>query len=303
MNFLKKIILFSAFVIFSIILLISFISLRKLVFKSDPFVNGERLSVVAQGRRNKLMQKYQIEEVFINSTDNIKLVGFLIRREKPKGNVILCHGFQRSKEFMVPFIDVFEDYNVLMFDFRAQGQSSGNLITLGINEAYDVIAATAFVKSKLGSLPLIILGVSMGASATIRAASIKPDLCNVIISDSAFRDLGGAIRKSFTQHAGLPNFPFVFFITLMAKWFYNYDVSKMNPIENVKNFNIPIFFIHSCIDTIVPTKHTLGLYAEVYELGNKTDLWITPPAIHAGSVNRYSKLYKEKVMTFLSYNS
>ena len=89
----------------------------------------------------------------------------------------------------------------------------------------------------------------------------------------------------------------------MARWFYNYDVSKMNPIENVKSFNIPIFFIHSCIDTIVPTKHTLALYAEVYELGNKTDLWITLPAIHAGSVNRYPKLYKDKVMTFLSHNS
>lgn len=281
------------------IAVISYISLRKLIFKSDPIVHGQLLSITTKKIKEDLVKNYKVEEVFFNTDDNIKIAGFLIRREKAKGNLILCHGFQRSKEMMRPYLDFFEDYNILMFDFRAQGQSEGKIITLGLTEYHDVIAASNFIKSKFDKkLPIIVLGVSMGAAASLMAAFIKPDLCSALISDSVFKDLVAVVENSFTFYSGLPKFPFVFFIRFFAKNFYNCDVSKLKPIEFIKNIHIPIFFIHSSSDSIVPTEHTLSLYKSVE--GNGSQLWITPPAFHADSSRHYPQEYKERIKKFLS---
>ena len=268
------------------------------MFRQDHLINGRRLSVIAKETRSYLNNKYKSKEVRFKTTDNLTLSGILIERDKAKGTVILCHGYKRSKEFMTRFISFFNEYNIFMFDFRGNEQSDGDIVTIGLSESCDVISAAKYVKSKLNGT-VFILGVSMGASASLRAASIKTDLCDGLILDSPFKDLSIVIESAFTHHSGLPNFPFSFFIKKIAKWIYNCDVAKVNLMDGITKIKIPTFFIHSSDDTMVPAWHTLDLYSEAYKAGNKTSLWITPPVDHGSSSSKYPNEYKKRVQAFL----
>ncbi|MCK4265205.1 alpha/beta fold hydrolase [Candidatus Babeliales bacterium] len=303
MKILKNILFFIFLLIIICILTVSFISLRRLIFRSDPLVKGEPVSVHAERFRERLIKDYNAEEVKFDTTDDLKLSGLLIRKKEARGNVLLCHGFQRTKEFMKLFMKNFDNYNIFMFDFRGHGQSDGYITTLGLSEACDVISAAKFFRNTVDlqkKLPFVILGLSMGGSASLRAAFLRPDLCDALILDSSFKDLDGAIDAAFTYHSGLPNFPFVFFIRLMAKYFYDCDVSKMKPIKLIENVKTPILFIHSSTDTIVPTEHSLELYSKSFISGNKAKIWIAPPVFHGTVERHYPNEYKKKVQSFLN---
>jgi len=186
-----------------------------------------------------------------------------------------------------------------MFDFRAQGESGGDIITLGLTEADDVIAAANFIKSKIENLPLIVVGSSMGGAAALNAAYKKKDLCDALVIDSAFKTLNKAVKKSFTSHTGLPRFPFIPTVKFLAKHFYDYDIDKLNVVDFIKDIRIPVFFVHSAEDLIVPPSHSVALYSEAQKAGLKSELWISPPVTHAATAKHYPEEYKSRVKDFL----
>ena len=109
------------------------------------------------------------------------------------------------KEFFNHCIDIFPTFNVLLFDFRAHGQSGGKYRTLGCHEYKDVIAAAQFLNEKTktnknlpNNLPLIIWGFSMGGSAALKSLEYEPNIADAFIVDSGFGDLRTVIYHSFT---------------------------------------------------------------------------------------------------------
>ena len=82
----------------------------------------------------------------------------------------------------------------------------------------------------------------------------------------------------------------------MTNFFACCNLGTMCPINNVKNTNKPILFIHSCLDEIVPPTNSLQMYAS----NNKqTKLWIGPNAKHCNLVKKEQKKYRKKMENFL----
>ena len=108
--------------------------------------------------------------VTIASTDGIKLEGWYRQAANAKGSVALFHGYGDNKTKILPEAAGFLDmgYNVLLLDFRAHGNSSGNTCTIGYREADDVDAAYNFLKVR-GEKNIILWGISMGAASVTHA--------------------------------------------------------------------------------------------------------------------------------------
>ncbi|HZK83026.1 MAG TPA: alpha/beta fold hydrolase [Humisphaera sp.] len=103
--------------------------------------------------------------------------------------VILCHGFGADKAADLSMArDLAPNgYNILAFDFRAHGESDGQLTTFGDEERRDVLGAVRWLRRlHPGQTRRIFgLGESMGAAALIGAAA-DPDEGQMIDAIAVF---------------------------------------------------------------------------------------------------------------------
>src|SRR5437016_5186056 len=83
------------------------------------------------------------EDVSFDSLDGVNLDGWFIPAPDAGAVALLCHGYLGNREGMLAHARFLHEagYSALLFDFRAQGQSRGNLCTFGYREALDVRGA------------------------------------------------------------------------------------------------------------------------------------------------------------------
>lgn len=287
-----------------IILAISFYTLQQITFAGDRILYGTKLSEVAQEIRTELLKRSDLTAVSFTTTDKLNLSGLLITRPKAKANLLLCHGHRSSKEFMYAFIDMFPDWNILMFDFRAHGQSDGKITSIGCHEYKDVIAAAKYLRTQTTSsscqkIPLIIIGISMGGASALKAAEMEPGLCDAMIIDSAYAKLDSTVMKAFSRKSPLPHYPFFPIIKQMFHILAKCNVHSMSPMHSVHSINQPILFIHSCNDNYISPNNAIKLYANAKNQNSK--LWIAPHCRHAWLHSYHNQRYKHHVIKFLKH--
>lgn len=133
------------------------------------------------------------EDVEFRSTDGIRLAGWWIparppitlpatapatmpksRAEWGRKTAIVCHGLGAGKanQLLLARDLVINGYNVLIFDFRAHGDSGGQISSIGDRERYDILGAVRWLREKHPdeSRKIVGLGVSMGGAALMAAA-------------------------------------------------------------------------------------------------------------------------------------
>ena len=147
------------------------------------------------------------ETANFSSTDGIGLVGWWIPSDPPPHNVqkidsewgrrtvLICPGMTDTKSTQVLMAGQFVPYgyNVLIFDFRAHGDSAGQLTSFGDKERRDVLGAVRWVRQHHPdqSARLFGVGLNTGAAALIGAAadpSPEGQALDAIAVDGIFRD-------------------------------------------------------------------------------------------------------------------
>ena len=148
--------------------------------KQEKYLNGSMEAISFESKNSSV------------GHEHIRRTGFLVKRSNARGTLLMCHGFMCSK-YDTSFIRMlFPEYHVMIFDFRAHGEyiTDRQCCTFGRDEAYDVIAAVDYLKSRkdleLDKQPLIAYGFSMGAVASIQAQAMRPDLFDLMILDCPY---------------------------------------------------------------------------------------------------------------------
>lgn len=83
-----------------------------------------------------------VENIEVTVEDTIKLVGWYFPTyKKSKSTVIVLHGINSTREFMLPTAKFFVEngMNVVAFDSRGHGKSGGKYCTYGYYEKKDVL--------------------------------------------------------------------------------------------------------------------------------------------------------------------
>jgi predicted alpha/beta-fold hydrolase len=104
---------------------------------------------------------------------------------------------------MMPWAHWLHDagYSLLMFDFRAHGESGGDWCTLGRNEPLDVLSAVNWLSERYPGMPLGALGFSMGGAACLLAAAEDERLA-AVASHAGFADLHLTVDSRCRRHFG-----------------------------------------------------------------------------------------------------
>jgi pimeloyl-ACP methyl ester carboxylesterase len=140
-------------------------------------------------------------------------------------------------------------YGALLFDFRSHGRSGKYPVSLGYHERNDVLGALDYARSRVqGSpqeTPIVLMGVSMGAVATLGAAA-GSDGYAALILDSPF----SSIRQTVADHAWLfLRMPRVPFSSLFIFWFQRmagFDVDSVDSFAAIERAApVPLLMIAS----------------------------------------------------------
>ncbi len=157
-----------------------------------------------------------------------------------KGTIIMFHGHAGNKAGILHEAGSFYKlgYNVLMVDFRAHGNSSGNICTIGFDEAKDVKAAYDHVADS-GEKNIIFYGISLGAAAEMKAIkdyNLKP---TKMIIEMPFGSLLEAV-KGRCRIMGVPTQPISTLLTFWGGVEQGFWAFDHNPEDYAKSIDCPV---------------------------------------------------------------
>jgi fermentation-respiration switch protein FrsA (DUF1100 family) len=244
-----------------------------------------------------------VEDVsFTSADDQLPLSGWFFKAESawPAPTVLLCHGVWTGRRECLPMAIRFHQagYNVLTFDFRAHGLSGGRFTSVGHHEAKDVLGAVAYLlgRAEVDPARIAVVGFSMGAAATIKAAAVCPDIA-AVVADSAYATFVDAMRYSFRQVAVLPHYPFAPLALRCARWIVNVDARQLRPVDVIRDISPrPLLITHGGADEIVPAQHAALLFQAAEE---PKELWLVPDVGHVGARDTDPDGYFTRIESFL----
>lgn len=299
-----KILLSFGLVIVCAVFAVSYFTFHRLVVSRPTLIHGRDYKAFVKEVHELLAQKHPFQLVHFTSEDGVNLAGLWIKREKPTATMVVCHGFRCCKETMYEYADLFPNFNILFFDFRAHGKSNGEYITFGFHEYKDVLVAAHWAKKRaqhehrgITPMPLVVLGVSMGGASALLAAEFDKDLADALVIDSTYADLLKTLGTAFTRKAKLPRYPFMPVLKQMLHFWGKCEVDMIKPVRSVEAIDKPILFIHSCLDMLITPDAALALYAA--SKNKSTKIWVAPTGRHGFVHREHPEWYAKKVTHFL----
>lgn len=231
----------------------------KLYAKCGEEIVNKRLALRNAGRDGTA------KRLTITSHDGLCLCGRLISHggeaDNPIGIVAMFHGYRSepTRDFGTFAMDI-RDMGFMLFmpDQRAQGGSEGRHMTFGVNERLDAVKWCETLAEEYPGLPIILYGLSMGASTVLMASELKlPESVCAVVADCGFTTPAAICEKVLKVDLHLPKFPIYYGAELLVRLLAGYRFDSASSVDAIKNTSLPVLVIHGENDKFVP--HSMGL--------------------------------------------
>lgn len=231
--------------------------------KENSWLDREALSKTSFGKYSDAIEKnynflreHHAKDIWIQSEDGLKLHALWLEADDPVGTMLLAHGYRST--YLVDFSGAVTSYhaqglNLLIPDQRSHGKSEGKYITFGVKESRDMILWLAYMRRELWNGPVILSGMSMGASTVMYMAdeALPENVCG-IIADCGFTSPAAIIGKVFTDVTHLPANPWMYSAEIFARVFAGFSLWGKNTVLSMSKARIPVFIAHGLDDDFVP---------------------------------------------------
>ncbi len=190
------------------------------------------------------------ERINISSADEIILTSKLYTPDGGDGetSVLLCHSFRSDGETdFQKEIGLYKKlgYNILVIEQRCHGKSSGDIISMGITESYDVVYWCKWLELRFGTgSSIVIHGKGMGAFAVL-AGLANPELPQNVekavvekVSDSVFADF----QKSANEKYGFWSKMLIPTVNMFYRLNTGFDMRDADLKNFIKKIRVPVLF-------------------------------------------------------------
>jgi len=218
------------------------------------------------------------EDVTLRTEDGESLHGWFVPHPSAGATLLFCHGNAGNISHRLDTIRLFHELglNVLIFDYRGYGRSSGTTTEQGTYR--DVDAAWNYLVGDRGIPPrsVVLFGRSLGAA---------------VIADLAVRTRPGAVilESAFTS---VPDMAARIYPWLPVRWLASY---RYDNAEKIQDIAAPVLVIHSRDDEIIPFRQGKRLYT----LANEPKQMLEMHGGHNDGFHASRDLYRPAVGDFI----
>jgi len=248
------------------------------------------------------------QAVEIPSSSGAMLQGWLLSPARPgefqvrvagPGAVVLMHGLRANRLAMsdrARFLTA-AGYSVLVFDFQAHGESTGDTITFGYLESKDARAAVDFMKFRYPNGPVGVIGVSMGGAAAL-LASPKLDI-DAVVLEEVYPDIKSAIGDRFQMALGGWARILTPLLSLQMKPRLGVSADQMRPIDRIGQIQVPKLIIAGSEDRHTTLEESRALFDAAAE---PKQFWVVAGASHTDMCSFAPAEYRDRILTFFAAN-
>ncbi|PVV16849.1 MAG: alpha/beta hydrolase [gamma proteobacterium symbiont of Ctena orbiculata] len=178
------------------------------------------------------------ESVYLMTEDNVKLHGWFLPHEQPRGTLLFFHGNAGNISHRLESLALFSELGlaVFIFDYRGYGKSEGRPSEKGIYR--DAEAAWRYLTETRGVQEgeILLFGRSFGGAVAAYMAEKKSPM-------------GLVLESTFTS---VPDMAAELYPWLPVRWLAKY---QYNTMQRIVTINSPVMVIHSRNDEIIPFHH------------------------------------------------
>jgi pimeloyl-ACP methyl ester carboxylesterase len=204
--------------------------------------------------------------------DDVTLVGWRFRAKGPRqGTVVYLHGITSHRASGVWIAERLapRGFEVVAYDGRAHGDSTGEACTYGYYEKRDLVR----VVDRLGAGPFILMGTSLGGAVALQAAAIDPRIVGVV-AVATFSDLRTVANERAPFFASRANIDEAL---RLAEEKARFKVDEVSPVAAASAIKAPVLLIHGAKHAETPPDHSRRVAAA---LRTPSRLIVVPSAGH-----------------------
>jgi pimeloyl-ACP methyl ester carboxylesterase len=245
------------------------------------------------------------EDVVFEARDSVRLSGWFVPPSKRDVILICTHGLFRSRvEILgriVPLVR--EGYGALLYDSRSHGESDKSVVSLGFNEKNDVLGALEYIQNRYQDTAhkpaVVLMGVSMGAAATMAAAAESRGYAAIIL-DSPFLSLKDTVIRHSWLFFKMPRYPFPSIFLFWFQHMTGVDPERIDALQAIRQLEpVPLLVIASEGDQRMGTTGARALYAESRAPLKKLKLF-GEDVPHGASARTHPEAYSDTLLSFLA---
>jgi len=276
--------IFSA-IILSSVLAIVFLSIYLTNLWTQSILHPARFSPTGNSLKENNIEYQDIELI---TKDGITLSAWYT---PPKNGavILIAHGYNDNRPESLYIMFAKHDYGVLAWDFRAHGDSAGEISTLGYYERLDVEAALDFALTQEGVEHVGAWGGSMGASTVLLTAFERSEI-KAVVADSAYPSLEDVLKL---------NMPIEFLHPLVKFFSESQSGAKIEDVnvEQVIGQISPraVYIIDGWYGGAILMNSPYRLYDSANE---PKQLWVEDGIPHLGTYAHNPQRYENRVVDF-----
>ena len=185
----------------------------------------------------------------------VELRGWRCATTAPRrGTIIYRHGIADNRGSAAGIVERFvpRGFDVIAYDSRAHGASTGNICTYGVLERQDLHR----IMDQSGVPDAVLIGHSLGAAVALQAAAGEPRV-RAVVSAATFSDL----RSIAIERA-----PFFFSERSIAAAFARTErdggflIDAASPLLAAARISVPVLLIHGRSDTNTSSIHSQRVF-------------------------------------------
>ena len=217
--------------------------------------------------------------------------------------IVLLHGFPMNREEMLPYARILQQagYATLLFDFRAMGESEGDLTSIGHHEVEDLGGALDYLETRpdIAGLPIGAVGLSMGASVALLTAADDTRI-RAVVAEAAYPTLHKALDARFRVVMG-PLGPQVAKPVLWwAKRWIAVEARDVSPVAAIGRIGPrAVLLIQGKRDLLVNWRDTVHMYDTAQE---PRELWLLERSGHSRCLRDEPEEYARRMTAFFDRN-
>ena len=237
------------------------------------------------------------EKISLQTNNELTINGWYAANDSAKSCIIFFHGITNNKAVLLKEANEFRkrDYNVLLIDFRAHGNSEGSKSSFGFKETDEATQAFQFAQKK-GNKNIILYGSSMGAVVILKAAAENKIAPSAIIADMPFGSLQDHL-KARARVLGFPSQPFAFLVTLWIGIENGYNAFGFQADDYAKKINRPVLLQWGEKDIYVTSEEINSIYKNLGTAQKK--LVVYSNANHESFLNYDPISWQKEMSNFL----